>query len=151
RKRKVDADILELCATTEGSVPEGLSDRKRKKILQVALHQRFVVTNAAGTSNPIVLSERSYIYNEQAKVQFGEESTIKGLTLLDLAEACETGRLALPGLGVKFDYRPGDITLIRGRLIKHGVVKWEGDGNHICTTSFNHYTEWGAGGVQLVR
>ncbi|CAE6521632.1 unnamed protein product, partial [Rhizoctonia solani] len=159
RKRKAEADILELCTTNEGEVPEGLSGRKKKKMLRerefmkrqqnkthlrlcAYLRRCFAAIAAAATNNPSLFT--------QAEMRFREEDTIKGWTPLDLAGTCKTGCLALPGLRIKFNYRPGDIILVRGRLIKHGVVDWEGDGNHIFTTSFNHYTEWELGEVQPV-
>jgi hypothetical protein len=83
-------------------------------------------------------------------MHFDEKESPKGWAILVVMGTCKTGCLGLPGLGVKFSYLPGGMTFIRGRLIKHGVVDWDGDGNRLCIANFNHATEWKTAGVAEV-
>jgi hypothetical protein len=51
------------------------------------------------------------------------------------------GYLVLPELGLHVRLEPGDIVLIRGRILRHFVEDWEG-GQRICIPHFTHSSVW---------
>ena len=93
---------------------------------------------------------RSYIYNRSTRAHFDDKEAPEGWAPLTVLGDCKTGYLSLPHLGVKLKYLPGCLTVVRGRLLKHGVVGWKGEGNRICIANFNHLTEWDNAGVKPV-
>lgn len=60
---------------------------------------------------------------------------------------CQTGMLSIPRLGIKFSYLPGALVMIRGRLLEHQVVDWDGEDYRICVAHFTHVAEWEAAQV----
>lgn len=66
----------------------------------------------------------------------------RGWSPLVVMGDCKTGMLSIPRLGIKFSYLPGALVLIRGRLLEHEVVDWDGEDYRICIAHFTHKDEW---------
>lgn len=94
------------------------------------------------------LTGRSYIFSRRTPLHFDHKEAPEGWAPLVIMGDCTTGMLAIPRLGIKFSYLPGTVVFLRGRLLDHEVVEWDGEGQRICIAHFNHEAEWQFSGVQ---
>jgi hypothetical protein len=98
-------------------------------------------------SNQSMFLGKSVIYSRRTPLHFDNKEAPEGWSPLVVMGDCDTGMLSLPRLGVKFPYLPGTLVMLRGRLIDHEVVEWDGKGRRICVAHFTHEAEWDFTGV----
>ncbi|KAG8794829.1 hypothetical protein FRC12_021153 [Ceratobasidium sp. 428] len=110
--------------------------------MRAALEERLPAVKAMATNNPNVMSGTSYIYNRRTRLHTDRKEGKRGISPLVVMGDCTTGYLALPRLRIKIKYLPRALVFIRGRLLDHKVMGWNGEGNRICLAHFNHETEW---------
>ncbi|KAG8791453.1 hypothetical protein FRC12_009162 [Ceratobasidium sp. 428] len=118
--------------------------------MKTNLQEKFPVVKTTTVNNPSVLAGTSYIYNRQTPLHTDAREGMRGVSPLVVMGDCTTGYLAIPRLRVKIPYRPGSLVFLRGKLLDHKVLGWEGEGNRICLAHFNHETEWKNAGVETV-
>ncbi|KAG8771863.1 hypothetical protein FRC12_003362 [Ceratobasidium sp. 428] len=106
------------------------------------LRQKIPAAVAVATHDPALSSGKSVIYNWSTHLHFNNKEAPEGWSILVVMGDCTTGFLSLPWLGIKFKYLPGSVVLLRGGLLDHEVVGWDGEGDRICIAHFNHIDEW---------
>lgn len=75
-------------------------------------------------------SSYSIISNRKTPVHRDNSSRPAWYDMLVTLGAYEDGDLRLPGIGLTFDYRPGSVVALGGKLLKHEVPEVEG--NRVC-------------------
>ncbi|KAF8607077.1 hypothetical protein BDV93DRAFT_519987 [Ceratobasidium sp. AG-I] len=116
--------------------------------MKAKLTEQLDCARALSVNNPVVLVGCAFIFSRSTPLHFDHKEPPEGWAILVVLGDCTTGMLAIPRLGIKFRYLPGTVVLLRGRLLDHEVVEWDGEGMRICLAYFNHETEWNFSGVR---
>ncbi|KAH7332883.1 hypothetical protein B0J17DRAFT_632155 [Rhizoctonia solani] len=99
--------------------------------MSTRVRQGIPAAAAVAVHEPAVSSGKSIIKEHPA-----------GWSLLAIFGTCKTGMLSIPRLGIRFHNLPGTLVLLRGRLLEHEVVEWDGKDYRICVAHFTHKDEW---------
>ncbi|KZP27388.1 hypothetical protein FIBSPDRAFT_730851, partial [Athelia psychrophila] len=84
---------------------------------------------------------REILFNIQKEVHVDKQDPpLSWVVDLALGEH-KGGHLVLPQLGLRIRLEPGDMIMLRGRMIRHGVEDWTG-GQRICMPHFTHSSTW---------
>ncbi|KAG8773627.1 hypothetical protein FRC12_002423 [Ceratobasidium sp. 428] len=102
---------------------------------------------AVATHDPSLSTGKAVIYSRNTPLHFDNKEAPEGWSPLVVMGTCKTGMLSIPRLGIKFPYLPGHLVLLRGRLLDHEVIEWDGKDIRICVAHFTHVDEWGFAGV----
>lgn len=109
--------------------------------LRSALESRFPFVKAVNAVDPLVYEGREILFNIQKEVHIDRQDPPLSW-VADLALGRHTGgHLVLPQLGLHIRLEPGDMIMLRGRIIRHGVEDWEG-GQRISMPHFTHSSTW---------
>ncbi|KAF8594521.1 hypothetical protein BDV93DRAFT_579689, partial [Ceratobasidium sp. AG-I] len=90
---------------------------------------------------------KSVIVSRSMPLHFDNKEAPEGWSPLIVMGTCKTGMLSIPRLKIKFHYLPSTLVFIRGRLLDHEVIEWDGEDYRICVAHFTHTTEWNFTGV----
>ncbi|KAG8725463.1 hypothetical protein FRC09_017601 [Ceratobasidium sp. 395] len=102
---------------------------------------------AIATHDPSLSTGKAVIYSRHTPLHFDNKEAPEGWSPLVIMGTCKTGMLSVPRLGIKFPYVPGHLVLLRGRLLDHEVIEWDGKDIRICVAHFTHVDEWGFAGI----
>lgn len=114
---------------------------KRAEALRGRLEDTFPFVNALNTNDPLVYEAREILFNIQKEVHVDrQDPPMSWVVDLALGEH-QGGHLVLPQLGLRIRLEPGDVIMLRGRMIRHGVEDWTG-GQRISMPHFTHSSTW---------
>ncbi|KAG9102803.1 hypothetical protein FRC07_010148 [Ceratobasidium sp. 392] len=97
-------------------------------VMNAVLRRKLACARALATNNPVQLTGCAYIYSRSTPLHFDEKESPEGWAILVVMGDCETGMLSIPRLKIKIRYLPGHLVLLRGRLLDHEVIDWDGKG-----------------------
>ncbi|KAG9077700.1 hypothetical protein FS749_010375, partial [Ceratobasidium sp. UAMH 11750] len=107
-----------------------------------AIRSRIPAAAAVATHDPAFSTGKSVIYSRNTPRHFDNKEAPEGWSPLVVMGTCKTGMLSIPRLGIKFPYLPGHLVLLRGRLLDHEVIEWDGEDSRICVAHFTHVDKW---------
>jgi hypothetical protein len=98
-------------------------------------------TRVIGSIDPLVYEGREILLNVRSNIHFDRQDPKRSFAAMVALGYHKGGYLVLPELGLRIRLEPGDIVLIRGRMLRHFVEDWEG-GQRICVPHFTHSSVW---------
>lgn len=109
--------------------------------LRTKLEAAFPFVDALNTNDPLVYEGRELLFNIKKDVHVdSQDPPLSWVVDLALGEH-KGGHLVLPQVGLRIRLEPGDVIMLRGRLIRHGVEDWTG-GQRISIPHFTHSSTW---------
>ncbi|KAG8792518.1 hypothetical protein FRC12_005888 [Ceratobasidium sp. 428] len=115
--------------------------------MSTTIRKRLPAAAAIATHDPAFSTGKSVIYSRNTPLHFDNKEAPEGWSPLIVMGTCKTGMLSIPRLGIKFPYLPGHLVLLRGRLLDHEVIEWDGKDIRICIAHFTHVDEWSFAGI----
>lgn len=114
--------------------------RKAQK-LRKKVETMFPWTKAFGVVDPCVYEGKEILLNVQSLLHTDRFDPQYSWSIIYCAGSHTGGYLYLPHLGLRIRMLPGDMVMIRGRVLKHMVEKWSG-GQRISIPHFTHSSVW---------
>lgn len=106
------------------------------------LNQDNAASKALSSIDPLLFEGRGVMYNRKTPLHQDKLDPHRGwAALLALGEFKTGGELSIPRLKLKVRYLPGDLILIRGRILPHEVLDWDGK-QRISIVMFTHTDMW---------
>lgn len=93
-------------------------------------------------SDVLVYEGREVLYNRKSGLHTDSQDPPLGWALLCALGNFKGGHVHLPNLGLRVRLHPGDVVMIRGRVIPHEIEDWEGQ--RITIPHFTHSSMWRA-------
>lgn len=117
--------------------------------LRKQIEDKFPFASALNRIDPLVYEGREILYNVSVGLHF--DRTDPPLSwVVDCALGYHTGGyFVCPQLGLRIRLEPGDIVMIRGRMVQHRVEDWNG-GQRITVPHFTHSATWRMMGLENV-
>jgi hypothetical protein len=109
--------------------------------LRKEVEECFPWTRAFGAMDPLVYEGHELLFNVQSFEHTDRWDPQRSWAIIYCAGSHEGGYLYLPHLGLRVRMGPGDMVMIRGRVLKHMVEEWSG-GQHISIPHFTHSSIW---------
>ena len=100
-----------------------------------AARERLLMCSARQVSRRACFHGLALLRNLQVDAHKDRSDVPNGWVAMVCLGDFSGGYLALPDLGVKLDFKPGDIILFRSRLLEHFVTDFEGDRSSIVFVS----------------
>jgi hypothetical protein len=91
--------------------------------------------------DPLLFEGREFLFNSKSGVHRDSLDPQLGWVALVALGSFKGGDVWLPQLGIKVRLEPGDMVLLRGRVVKHGFEAHTG-GQRICVPHFTHTSAW---------
>lgn len=114
---------------------------KNAETLRGKLEVKFPFVKAVNANDPLVYEARAILFNVQKEVHVDwQDPPMSWVTDLAAGEH-KGGHLVLPQLGLRIRLEPGDVIMLRGRIVRHGVEDWTG-GQRISMPHFTHSSTW---------
>jgi hypothetical protein len=99
-------------------------------------------------SDVLVYEGREILYNRQSGLHTDSQDPELSWALLSALGEHKGGHLFLPHLGLRVRLEPGDVIMLRGRVIPHEIEEWVGQ--RITIPHFTHSSMWRAMGNKTV-
>jgi hypothetical protein len=93
-------------------------------------------------SDVLVYEGREILFNRMSGLHVDIQDPHLGWAILAALGSHKGGHIYFPHLGLRVRLEPGDIILLRGRVIPHQVEEW--DGQRISIPHFTHSSMWRA-------
>jgi hypothetical protein len=90
----------------------------------------------------LVYEGREILFNRMSGLHTDIQDPHLGWAILAALGSHKGGHLYLPHLGLRVRLEPGDIILLRGRVVPHQVEEWTGQ--RISVPHFTHSSMWRA-------
>jgi hypothetical protein len=87
--------------------------------------------------DPLMFDGREFLFNCKTALHTDRQDPQLGWTVLVALGSFTGGDLSMPQLGLKVRFEPGDMVMLRGRVVQHEVADWEG-GQRISVPHFTH-------------
>jgi len=135
---------LEILSHSINATLEAIDNVQYKALVE--LWQKAEVQNpfvkAFRCFDPLVMEGRAIMYNRQTPVHPDRQDPFTSwATMITLGTFCEGGDLYIPRLKLQIRYLPGDMVVLRGRILPHEVMAW-GVGQRISIAHFTHQSLW---------
>ena len=104
--------------------------------------------DALSHSDVLVYEGREILYNRQSGLHTDSQDPELSWALLSALGEHKGGHVFLPNLGLRVRLEPGDIIMLRGRVIPHEIEEWVGQ--RITVPQFTHSSMWRAIGNKTV-
>jgi hypothetical protein len=95
----------------------------------------------------LLLEGREFLYNRLSELHTDGLDPQLGWAILIALGDFKGGHVHLPQLGLRVRLQPGDVVLIRGRVVKHEIEEWT-DGQRISVPHFTHTSLWSQYGME---
>jgi len=110
--------------------------------LRDAVHVKYPYARALATLDPLVMEGRAIMFNRQTPCHLDRLDPLRGwAAMITVGLFDKGGTLWIPRLRLRIRYLPGDVILIRGRILPHEVEAWSG-GQRISIAHFTHMSLW---------
>jgi hypothetical protein len=135
---------LEILSHGVNATLEAIDNVQYKALVE--LRQKAEVQNpfvkAFGCFDSLAMEGRAIMYNRQTPVHPDRQDPFTSwATMITLGTFCEGGDLYIPRLKLQICYLPGDMVVLRGRILPHEVMAW-GVGQRISIAHFTHQSLW---------
>jgi hypothetical protein len=112
----------------------------------VELHARACASSGVmrmlSAIDPILMEGRAIMYNRRTPVHADTQDPFRGwAVMITFGEFATGGTLHIPRLSLRIRYLPGDVVVLRGRLLEHEVEEW-GLGQRVSIAHFTHESLW---------
>lgn len=104
------------------------------------VEKQYPITRAYGINDPLVVEGREILFNRQSGLHTNPHDPPRGFAGLLALGDFVGGDLYLPSLRVRLRLEPGDLALIRGRILPHSILSWTGQ--RISMPHFTHSSVW---------
>lgn len=111
------------------------------ELLRKKVEAKFAIGATMNHEDPLLLEGRELLFNWKSGLHRDSQDPQLGYAGLFAAGSFTGGDLELPELKLRIRLQPGDLVLIRGRVLKHGIQEWDG-GQRICIPHFTHTDLW---------
>lgn len=99
--------------------------------------------------DPLLYEGREILFNRLSGLHTDSQDPPLAWAILTAFGKFKGGYVFLPHLGLRIRLEPGDIVLIRGRVIPHLIEEWTG-GQRISIPHFTHSSLWRTAGLDTV-
>lgn len=96
--------------------------------------------------DPLLMEGREFLFNTKMGVHMDRYDPKLGWAVLVALGSFKGGYLSLPQLRYRVRLEPGDIILLRGRVVKHSIESFTG-GPRINVPHFTHTSLWNKYGI----
>lgn len=114
---------------------------KDLRALQKEVNRQYAGTRTLSSIDPLVLDGREVLFNKLTAEHTDSQDPQLGWAVLFAAGSFTGGYLVVKALGLRIRLHPGDLVMLRGRVLKHKVEVWEG-GDRISIPHFTHSSVW---------
>jgi hypothetical protein len=112
------------------------ADDLRRKI-----GERFSFARGLNALDPLVMEGKEILYNVSMGPHFDRTDPPLGWGVDCAFGYHKGGHFICPQLGLRIRFEPGDMLMLRGRMVKHSVEPWTG-GQRISMPHFSHSATW---------
>jgi hypothetical protein len=120
-----------------------------RKLLE--LNRRIVdqeaFVEAFKTVDILLMEGREFLFNKHSAIHIDKNDPQMGWASLVALGTFRGGRMKMHQLGLTVRFEPGDMVMLRGRVLKHSVEEWDG-GQRISIPHFTHSSVWEAFGMK---
>lgn len=110
--------------------------------LREAVQKKHALAEAFNAIDSLAYEGREILFNRMSGIHNDSQDPPLAYAGLKVAgDFTSGGQLEVPELNLRLRMLPGDFSLIRGRVLKHGILPWEG-GQRICVPHFTHTSLW---------
>ena len=95
----------------------------------------------------LLFEGREFLFNRRSGLHTDRLDPQLGWAVLFALGNFKGGYVHLPHLGLRVRLEPGDMVLVRGRVVKHEIEDWEG-GQRIGVPHFTHTSLWREFGME---
>jgi hypothetical protein len=99
--------------------------------------------------DPLLYEGREILFNRLSGLHTDSQDPPLGYAILAAFGDFKGGYVYLPNLGLRIRLHPGDVILLRGRVVPHVIEEWD-EGQRICIPHFTHSSTWRAAGNNTV-
>lgn len=115
--------------------------------LRAAVEKKHAVAECFNSIDPLAYEGREILFNRMSGIHTDSQDPHLAYAGLKIAgDFTSGGQLEIPDLDLRLRMLPGDFALIRGRVLKHGILPWDG-GQRICIPHFTHTSLWRSVGL----
>jgi hypothetical protein len=118
---------------------------KLEKLRELANARPFI--QALHEIDVLLLEGREFLFNRKSGLHKDSHDPQLGWAVLFALGNFKGGYVHLPHLGLRVRLEPGDMVLIRGRVVQHEIEDWEG-GQRISVPHFTHTSLWREFGME---
>jgi hypothetical protein len=112
-----------------------------------AAHERNPLARSLSTIDPLVMEGRAIMYNRQTPLHLDLQDPFTAwAVLVVLGKFDKGGCMYIPRLKLRIRFLPGDLIIIRGRILPHEIEAWSG-GQRISIAHFTHKSLWDVFGL----
>jgi hypothetical protein len=117
--------------------------------VQKELKKKVAGFEALALQDPLLYEGREFLFNRMSGVHTDSQDPHLGWAILVGLGEHTNAYLKIPNLGLLVRLNPRDAIVLRGRVIPHETLGWDG-GQRICVPHFTHSTLWRALGRDSV-
>jgi len=110
-------------------------------LLRTTMEQKYAVSKCMNSIDPLLLEGREILYNRMSGLHFDSQDPKLAYAVLLTAGNFKGGYVRIPLLKLRIRLEPGDLVLLRGRVLEHEIEEWEG-GQRISIPHFTHTSLW---------
>ena len=115
--------------------------------LHTAMEQKHAISKCMNAVDPLLYEGREVLYNRISGLHYDSQDPYLAYAALLTAGHFKGGYIWIPLLKLRIRLEPGDLVLIRGRVLQHQIEEWEG-GQRISIPHFTHTSFWRSAGLE---
>lgn len=149
---KTNRDFKTLEGFIQGTNPYSEKVNEFTSYLDAAFHRglknlrnftrRFRDVKLFADADSLLFEGRSLIFNRQTSRHIDGRDLLSGWQVLIAGgDFSSGGSVRIPKLGLRLRLLPGDMVMIRGRVLAHEIEPWKG-GQRISLVNFTHESVW---------
>lgn len=115
--------------------------------LRKAMEQKHAVSKCMNAIDPLLLEGREILFNRESGLHFDKQDPKLAYAVLLTAGNFKGGYISIPLLKLRIRLEPGDLVVIRGRVLEHEIEEWEGQ-QRISVPHFTHTSLWRSCGLE---
>lgn len=115
--------------------------------LRTAMEKKHVISECMNSVDPLLPEGREFIFNRKSGLHRDNHDPKLAYAVILTAGNFKGGYISIPLLKLRIRLEPGDLVLIRGRVLEHEIEEWEG-GQRISMPHFTHTSMWRSCGME---
>ncbi|KIN94298.1 hypothetical protein M404DRAFT_168700, partial [Pisolithus tinctorius Marx 270] len=115
--------------------------------LREVVEEKFPAVKAFNRDDPLLFEGREIIFNRKSGPHVDRQDPQMGWVALVALGEFTGGNLHCPQLGLDVRLEPGDVILLRGRVVRHQIKDWDEE-QRIVIAHFTHTCLWEAAGLE---
>jgi hypothetical protein len=117
------------------------------KRLRTAMEQKHAIAESMNAIDPLLFEGREVLFNRKSGLHRDKQDPKLAYAVLLVAGSFKGGYISIPLLKLRIRLEPGDLVLIRGRVLEHEIEEWEGQ-QRISIPHFTHTSLWRSCGLE---